>query len=230
MAVEPLYCSSMDSLKSKLRLSDTSDPDTLAVLDEIVLEVRLGFFAKLTRERAQAIALIPLVDNPVTTDDILRARGASTEAVWCLYILAKRLPYSVIDANNKLLDRWNDEQQFRVGELSDRYLNSLKKQIDSGIALMKDVVSTQPFEHKSSLITNPENPGILCDGWGGLSHGHPRIVPPVTKEGVDLDARKAINDLTDAIEGIVDIPDIYQNQDVKNKINELLESLQSAVE
>lgn len=228
MAVEPLFCDSMDTLKAKLRMSGTTDTDSLAVIDQIVSEVRLGFYSKITRERAQYIASLPLVDNPSTDDEVLKSIGATTEVVWCLYLLGLRLPFAVIQANSKMLDRFNEEEAFRVGELPKAYLLELKRQVDSGMAFLKVPVSDSPYPQKTALITNPNNRGIFADGWGGMSHGHR---PPVreTKQGIDQKARQALNDLANAVSAIPDIPDVYQDKTVKNTVNDLIDAVKESI-
>jgi len=64
MAVEPLYNATLETLLQRARIESANDTQTVALVHQTVTEVRLGFFSKLTKDRAKDIATYSLVDNP----------------------------------------------------------------------------------------------------------------------------------------------------------------------
>ncbi len=153
MAVDPLYNASKESLLNRVRMATADDTQTLALIDQTITEVRLGFYRKLTKERATLIAGYSLVDNPTSDQEILKAGAAYTEALWVTLLLAQRLPHLFMDNSASVGDAWNDEQLTR-DTMKKEYLDALKASVDEGIAMLEAPPNENSGAVKSSSIKN----------------------------------------------------------------------------
>jgi len=179
MAVEPLYNASKYTLLSRVRIQDADDEATLALVDQAITEVRLGFYRRITKERAITIAGYTLVDNPTSDEEILIAKAANTEALWVTWLLAQRLPHLFIDNRASVGDQWNDEQLTR-DTLPSEYLKSLKTLIDEGLSDLEEPVNADSGPVKSDSIGPDESAtpyargtflGLYPDGSKGVFYG-----------------------------------------------------------
>lgn len=154
MAVEPLYNTDRDTLLKRVRIETADDEQTVALIDQTINEVRLGFYRKLTSARALTIAGYSLVENPVTDEQILRATGANTEALWVTWLLAQRLPYLFMDNSSSVGDAFNDEQLTRDSSGIQEFLDMLKAQIDEGLGALADPAVDDSGTVKAASISN----------------------------------------------------------------------------
>lgn len=116
MAVEPLFVVDMDTLKSRLRLSDAAASDALAQIDNAVEDVRLGFFDEeqgLGASRVTELLAISFVENATTATALERTRANNLETKWVRLLLLRRLPTLFHDASGQSLDAWNEEPLVR---------------------------------------------------------------------------------------------------------------------
>lgn len=156
MAVEPLYNADRDTLLKRVRIETADDEQTVALINQTINEVRLGFYRKLTSARATTIAGYSLVENPTTDEQILRATGANTEALWVTWLLAQRLPYLFMDNRSSVGDAFNDEQLTRDSSGLADFLEALKAQIDEGLGAMAEPAIDDSGMIKAASITNDE--------------------------------------------------------------------------
>jgi len=154
MAVEPLYNVDRATLLKRVRIETADDEQTVALIDQTINEVRLGFYRKLTSARATTIAGYSLVENPTTDEQILRATGANTEALWVTWLLAQRLPYLFMDNSSSTGDAFNDEQLTRDSSGLKEFLDALKAQIDEGLGALIEPASDDTGMVKASSISN----------------------------------------------------------------------------
>jgi hypothetical protein len=168
MAVEPLYNADLETLLNRVRIETADDAQTLALIHQSVNEVRLGFYSKLGTARATTIAGYPLVDNPTSDNEILRAGGANTEANWLTWLLAQRLPWTSMDNSASTADSWNDEQLTRDAKGLKEFLDALKILIDEGLADLMEPPEENSGASKASSITNDDAPDLIYDRFLGL--------------------------------------------------------------
>lgn len=111
----PVFESSFDAIKAKLRLSRIDEEsDGYAVLLDAHRAVRAGFYRVLGFTAVASIQATVLTDNPSSNDEILRLVGASTEVDWMRYELALRMPVLFQDAGAEESPQvWNEEGAFR---------------------------------------------------------------------------------------------------------------------
>jgi len=170
MAVTPLFNASKDELLKRVRM-DTASASVQVAIDGIIQEVRLGFFSKLTKERATQIAAYELVDNPTDDDQIIRVEAAVAEANWVAYLIAGRFPMYMLDGTVVARQNWNDEPLTRDSAAIATYRRELKAQVDSAIASMTDPVVENGGGVKCSLNGSPE-PYLNSENFPGLSNGY----------------------------------------------------------
>lgn len=168
MAVEPLYNASKDALLNRARIKTADDTQTLAMIDQAISEVRMGFFRSITSTRALAIAAYSLVDNPSSDEEILKATAANTEANWVVWLLAQRLPYLFMDNRSSVGDAFNEEQLTRDSAALKQFLDGLKTEIDKGLGDMAVPVSTDTGSSKAASITNTGDAFKPFDSFRGL--------------------------------------------------------------
>ena len=115
MAVEPLY-NVKSLLLQKLRMGDTSDTQTLKVIDQAIQDVRNEFYRRLTLARALEIAALASVENPTTADEVLRAVANVTEVYWVQYKLVCILPHMSIETQHAIQNSFDDTPLTRDAE------------------------------------------------------------------------------------------------------------------
>jgi len=170
MAVTPLFNASKDDLLKRVRM-DTASASVQVAIDGIIQEVRLGFFSKLTKERAIQIAAYDLVDNPVDDEQITRVEAAVAEANWVAYLIAGRFPMYLLDGTISARQNWNDEPLTRDGTAISAYRKELKAQVDNAIAGLSIPPDENGGDVKCSLNGSPE-PYLNSENFPGLSTGY----------------------------------------------------------
>ena len=167
MAVAPIYNATLESLLQRARIDTADDAQTIALVHQTVTEVRLGFFKVLTKDRAKAIATYPLVDNPDSDNEILRAQAAATESLWLTWLLAQRLPVLFVDNKGSTGDAFNDEPLTRDATGLEDFIDALKIQIDEGLSALMLPPEENAGATKVSLLA-PDEPDLIYDRFPGL--------------------------------------------------------------
>lgn len=142
MAVEPLFVANMDTLKAALRLTDASQADAVAQIDQAVEDVRV----RLYDERGLGAALvatllaIPYTENATTVSALRRTRANNLEIKWVRLLLLKRMPVLFQDASGQSLDAWNEEPLTRLPAWAlENMCRALEEEIQDELALLADV-------------------------------------------------------------------------------------------
>lgn len=163
MAVAPLFISDMTTLKAALRLSGVTQPDTDAIIDRVVSEVRVGFYDRLGTTRVSTLVALPSVENPTTTDGILRTRAETTEVLWVRAMLLSELPTLFVDSSGQLPQVWQEEGLARgMGQTdAERVAEDLMQRVESALSLLADGGSANDKIKIASLgpATTPPQPG-----------------------------------------------------------------------
>lgn len=107
--IAPLFVTDMATLKSRLRLSGAAQPDALAVIDECVERVRVGFYDALGVTRITDIKATAYGANATTAAGILRTKAANTEIKWVKACLLRELPTLFMDSSGATQEAWNEE-------------------------------------------------------------------------------------------------------------------------
>jgi hypothetical protein len=171
MAVEPLFNASRDVLLKRARIKTADDEQTLALIDQSMTEVRVGFYRAIGGTRSALIAGYTLVENPTTDQEILRAGAAYTEALWLTWLLAQRLPHLFMDNRASTGDMWNQEQLTRDTKAHTEYLNNLKAQIDEGLGMLMEPEPDNAGPVKASLLKNETAHDAFSPSYGLYPRG-----------------------------------------------------------
>jgi len=169
MAVEPLYNVKADVIE-QLRMTDTTDDDTLSMIDQAIRDVRLSFYKRLTPARAQEIAALSSVENPTTTDEIVRAVAEVTEVYWVMHRLICILPTMYVETAHAIQDSFDDVPITRDSESLQRFLICLWNRIEEGLGQMVLPIEdlTGSFQ---SFSTGAQTPFLLSEHFVGLRGG-----------------------------------------------------------
>ena len=116
-------------------------------------QVRKGIFDSLGEARVIEIRGYALVENPMTSSELLRSSAANVEALWVTWLLAQWLPHLFVDNKASIGDNWNDERLTRETK-DQKYLDTMKGQIDSGLGNLMAPVSETSGPVKASAIQN----------------------------------------------------------------------------
>ena len=76
MAVESLFNASRTALLQRARISTADDVQTLALVDQSINEVRIGFYRRLGSPRVNQIVGYSLTDNPTSDEELIRSQAA----------------------------------------------------------------------------------------------------------------------------------------------------------
>ncbi|MCZ2418672.1 MAG: hypothetical protein LC123_02355 [Burkholderiales bacterium] len=137
MAVAPLFVADMVTLKTGLRLKDARAEGALAIIDQAVMDVRLGFYRKLGASRVTELLDTASTDAPTTDAEVMRMLANSTETKWVRQLLLRRLPTMFADAAGGRQQAWNEEGAFEATPE-----RRLKDEIDRLEAEVEDALET----------------------------------------------------------------------------------------
>lgn len=139
MASVPLFIPDRDSLLSQLRLGNSSQDDTLAVIDRAIDEVRLGFYDKLGIARVTKLLSYSSVSSPTSQETLLRKRAEIVESQWTQLILLDHLTAQFLDSGSATRQDWNELGLIRNKSRSeiDRMKESLLTRVSEGLASLE---------------------------------------------------------------------------------------------
>ena len=159
MAVEPLYNESRQKLLERVRIATTDDVQTMALVDQSITDVRVGFREALGSARMVEITGYSLVENPLTDNEFVRANAANTEATWVTWLLAQRLPAMFMANGASTGDVFNDEPLTRdVDYKNTQYLKNLKLQVDKGLGMLETPAEPSTGSVKVGTVTGNSQP------------------------------------------------------------------------
>lgn len=165
--------SALDTLMAELRLSGVpAKSDANSIVQRALLDARLSFLRKLGDKRVAHLSSIVHVNNPITTDQTLRAVAASTEVLLVRRALLRTLRTTFADGNSAR-DMFNDEGFVRDApeiELS-KEISALHAEIEENFELLsgEEAVGQETQGMLVSTINpvkTPPLPGASI--WPGL--------------------------------------------------------------
>lgn len=165
MAVDPLYNTKADLLL-KIRLSDVPSEQTNAVIDMVISQVRVGFFSKITKDRAIEIAAFTPSENPTTDNEILYSTASTAEGLWVTALLYDLLPTLFMESSNGAQQNWNDEPLSRDAKQLVKAKQALLSQVDKLLGVLEVPVNDDTGSVKV-FSTGREKPFILQDNFIG---------------------------------------------------------------
>lgn len=169
MAAEPLYNTKALVLQN-LRMEESEDTETLRMIDQAIKDVRLEFYRRLTPARAAEIAALPTVENPTTSNEILRGVAEVTEIYWVMYKLIKILPTMYIETQFAIQNSFDDVPITRDAESLQKFLRCLWNSIETGLGQLEIHVDTNTGAFQAAAIGS-KTPFLLADNFIGLRHG-----------------------------------------------------------
>ena len=169
MAVEPLYVDKALLLQN-LRMTASTDTETLTLIDRIILDVRVSFYRRLTPARAQEIASLPSVDNPTTVDEILRSTAENTDMYWVMWKLLCILPVMYIETEFAVRDNFGDVPITRDADSLKNYIACLKNSVEVGLGQMEIPVNDNAGDFQS-FSAGASKPSLLSENFIGKGSG-----------------------------------------------------------
>ena len=167
MAIEPLY-NEKSLVLSRLRMTATEDTDTLTMIDQAIAKVRLDFYRRLTAARALEIEALSSVENPTTTDEILRSVAEVTEIYWIAYKLFCILPHMYIETQFAIKDNFDDVPITRDSDTLKTFMPCLWKEIEEGLGQLVLPVDNNAGDFQSFSTGRADGPLLLNDTFVGL--------------------------------------------------------------
>lgn len=164
---DPLFVQDLDTLKKLVRLSGVpaSREDTLAILDEAILNARLEFYRRLGRQRVTNLVGMAFVSNPTTEDEVVRALANVVETDLVYVQLLRKLPNLFQDASGDAQRRWNEEAPFRErgGTPLQKEIQTRLDKIEENMELLAEEESipdeTQIKTFDGTRLTRAPRPG-----------------------------------------------------------------------
>ncbi len=169
MAVEPLYVDKT-LLLANLRMTSTSDTDTLTVIDRVILDVRVSFYRRLTPARAQEIEALSSVENPTTEDEILRSVAENTDMYWIMAKLFCILPAMYIETQYAIRNDFNDVPITRDADVLKKHIACLRNSVEVGLGQMIIPVNDNAGDFQS-FSAGASEPFLLKDNFVGKGSG-----------------------------------------------------------
>lgn len=165
MSVEPLYIA-RSVLISRLRMTDTSDTDTLAVIDQAIQDVRQEFYRRLTLERALEIKAITSVDNPITAEDNYRSVADVTDYYWILSKLLCILPTMFIETAHAIQNAFDDIPITRDSRFLAQMQDCLKNAIETNLGML-ELPADRNTGSPRSFSTRSQTPLYINNAFPG---------------------------------------------------------------
>ena len=186
MAVEPLFLTDMDALKGRLRLAGVETTnDAQSLIDGAARTIRQRFYARLGTARINEllnVANFPVVENPTTDPEVIRAIADEVEAKWVWTELTRNMPVKFYDNSGDDIEQYNQEGIFRSIE-PDRIEESVAKcldEIEGWLPILAGTVELGTVETNKSFIQG-DAPGGRIYPLGTLAGqncrlwGNPRV-------------------------------------------------------
>jgi len=167
MATEPVF-NAKTALLSRLRMSETTDAETLTTIDQVISDIRVEFYRRLGTSRVNYIAGLSLVDNPSTDTELLRSRAAVTEVYWVMYKLVCILPVMYIETQYPIRNNFDDVPLVRDSDDISNFRKCLKESVEIGLGELEEpkndntgnfssfsIGSSEPFSLNQNFIGRP---------------------------------------------------------------------------
>ncbi len=139
--IQPLFVSSMETLKDHLRMTGTSSVESSqTIINQAVEQVRVGFFDCLKAHRVNQIRQVPYRSNASDAKGLLRIKANNTEIAWVRSILMRTLPVLFMDASAATREIWNEEGLTRRASGPD--LGKEIERLESQVAQWLDELKT----------------------------------------------------------------------------------------
>lgn len=125
----PLFLSNLAAVKAELRLSGVpaAGEDANTILEDVLLQVRTGFYRRLGITRVgQIVAFTANYTNPTTEPEILRALAKTVEVKWAWCLLGERLPQLWMDDSGGAWQAYNEQGTYRKMGLKEREAQCLR--------------------------------------------------------------------------------------------------------
>jgi len=131
---DPIFAESRDSLVSQLRLSGASSDDATAAIDAAMSAVAIGLYDRMGSGLVDTIRSYTYSNDPTSgAQSRQRLKGAVIEEKWVRYELMRKMPVLFVGSRGASLDRWNQEELTRDGEVRDSELQRLWSEVLDGI-------------------------------------------------------------------------------------------------
>jgi len=166
MAVEPLFNADIETLKKRVRVNLSDDDQTNETIIWAIQEVRVGLYNRLGTSRVSDIVGYPLVDNPSSSEELLRMTGANAEALWVQILLMQSLPYLFMGNSSSVNDTWNDVPLSRDTQ-KDKDIQALQGRLDSLLGDLELPVNTESGPVKAASIKS-DTTNLVYDNFLGL--------------------------------------------------------------
>jgi len=168
----PLFLTDLAEMKTELRLSGVpaSGEDANVILEDVLLQVRTGFYRRLGTTRVGQIVMFPTnYTNPTTNDELLRALAKTVEVKWTWCLLGERLPQLWMDDSGGAWQAYNEQGTFRKLSLRERedQCKRYKTEIEEAMQIL------------SGEETLGAETGINCGTFGSEIDPRPQLMDTV---------------------------------------------------
>ena len=159
MAVAPLFVANYATLKSRLRLSGVPEDDAVdasMMIDEAVRTARVRFYRDLSEARIAQILTYTEIDNPTTTNQVIRLCASQCEVKIVYVDLLSRLRAMFLDNSAEAGLALQAESILRDAsseEIEARFLR-LNNDIEADMDLLRG--TTEVGEEETMKITTME--------------------------------------------------------------------------
>lgn len=169
MAAETLFNEDYETLLKRVRIESAKDEQTQELVAMSVSEARIGFYKALTSARVNAILAMDLVDNPSTDDEILRKHAANIEVLWVTFLLMERLPNLFMSSGHLVNQVFNEEPLTRDADPAQKAIESLKQQVDDGLADLVEVPEDYQSKSFQAFSVGPDEDVLIADTFPACS-------------------------------------------------------------
>jgi len=133
MAITSLFID-LDVLKARVGLSNATQADQLAKLNQALQEVRIGFYKSLGAARISQLLAVASSDAPATSSQIDRTLTETTEVNWVKMLLLRSMPSFYMTA--AVGQAWNEENLTQSTDqfAASKEINRLNTEIQSALS------------------------------------------------------------------------------------------------
>ena len=174
LSVAPLF-NTEEVLLNRIRMATTVDSQTYAAIDTAIMDVRLGFFNKLTKDRALQIAGYADSTSPTTENEVLKANAAICEVYWVLHQLTALLPTMFLENLSNVRDNFNEEPLTRDSSALLEYRSGLWSKVQELLGLLEEPVVNAGTTNVAGIgrvdSNGDDDPYIIDNNFIGLGIG-----------------------------------------------------------
>lgn len=175
MAVVPLFVENIDTLRSAVKMSGSTQVDTETAINRAIQNTRVAIYQALGSTKVATILSYTYNENPSTDNELTRVTANNLEVNMVKLLLVRELPMLFMDSSSNVDQVWNEEGLLRNSSQTQtrELIEFLQSEIDEALSVLssgEEIGNVQAFN--VGPTTTPDRPGAsVRSATGGMFGG-----------------------------------------------------------